>query len=68
MLIGQGFLDTKLVGGDWNMNVILPNIGNVIIPIDSYFSAAVPKWSGASQRLVGINGWPVFATRSCLGI
>ena len=28
----------NLVGGDWNMTFIFPYIGNVIIPVDYYFS------------------------------
>ena len=28
----------RLVGGDWNMTFIFPDIGNVIIPVDQHFS------------------------------
>ena len=46
MLLNDGYIMminmmVNLVGGDWNMTFIFPYIGDVIIPIDSYFSEGV---------------------------
>ena len=43
-----------LVGGDWNMDFIFPYVGNVIIPLDSYFSEGLKPPTRFGIRLGSI--------------
>ena len=48
---------SELVGGDWNMTFIFPEILGIIMPIDSYFSEGLkPPTSYITTSLFSLTG------------